>query len=95
MLAPSRPRGATAAIVCLRGQVTGEEVEDKGKQFARVGGSTIGGGTYLGLCKLLTSLQSFEDIAEVEKDGRVASVDLLVRDIYGETRSQARASLFT
>jgi type II pantothenate kinase len=64
-------------------------VTGKGGEYERIGGSTIGGGTYLGLCKLLTHLEKFEDIAELEKDGRVASVDLLVRDIYGEAKSEA------
>jgi pantothenate kinase len=49
----------------------------------------LGGGTYLGLCKLLTNLTKFEEIADLEKEGHVASVDLLVRDIYGEAKSEA------
>jgi pantothenate kinase len=65
------------------------KVTGKGGEYERIGGSTIGGGTYLGLCKLLTNLTTFEEIADLEKDGRVASVDLLVRDIYGEAKSEA------
>ena len=52
--------------------------------FRRVSGSTIGGGTYLGLSILLTSIKEFDQISKLQKDGRVAAVDLLVRDIYGE-----------
>eukprot|EP00944_MAST-04C_sp_MAST-4C-sp1_P000423 g423.t1 len=54
------------------------------QEYQRVSGSTIGGGTYLGLCRLLTHLDSFEEISKVEKSGRVAAVDLLVKDIYGD-----------
>ncbi|GMH65830.1 hypothetical protein TrRE_jg7979 [Triparma retinervis] len=56
-------------------------------QFRRVSGSTIGGGTYLGLCKLLTKAQGFEDLLEMAGRGRNEKVDLLVRDIYGDDQS--------
>lgn len=52
--------------------------------YERISGSTIGGATYLGLCQLLTNLESFDEVREVEKEGRNSAVDLCVRDIYGE-----------
>lgn len=39
-------------------------------QFRRVSGSTIGGGTYLGLCKLLIKAHGFEDLLEMAGRGR-------------------------
>eukprot|EP01029_Cantina_marsupialis_P021153 TRINITY_DN502_c0_g2_i1.p1 TRINITY_DN502_c0_g2~~TRINITY_DN502_c0_g2_i1.p1 ORF type:complete len:412 (+),score=121.50 TRINITY_DN502_c0_g2_i1:124-1359(+) len=53
--------------------------------FVRVNGTSIGGATYLGLCRLLTNLSTFEEIHEVEKSGTASNVDLLVGDVYGHS----------
>ena len=58
------------------------KVEGEGK-FQRVNGSTLGGGTFLGLAKLLTKLDSFDEILELSERGDYRKVDLLVGDIYG------------
>ena len=44
---------------------------------------SIGGGTFLGLCSLLTGCMSFEEAIELAVQGDHTKVDKLVRDIYG------------
>ena len=52
-------------------------------QFERVGGTSLGGGTFLGLCRALTGCESFEDALLLAERGHSSAVDLLVGDIYG------------
>lgn len=51
--------------------------------FERVSGSSIGGGTYWGLCRLLTSCATFEEVIDLAESGASTEVDMLVKDIYG------------
>lgn len=44
---------------------------------------SLGGGTFLGLCCLLTGCQTFEEAIELASMGDNKKVDKLVRDIYG------------
>lgn len=53
------------------------------KNYSRITGSSIGGGTFLGLCCLLTQCKTFEEAIELAKAGKSTKVDKLVRDIYG------------
>eukprot|EP00594_Rhizosolenia_setigera_P007268 CAMPEP_0178942920 /NCGR_PEP_ID=MMETSP0789-20121207/2276_1 /TAXON_ID=3005 /ORGANISM="Rhizosolenia setigera, Strain CCMP 1694" /LENGTH=727 /DNA_ID=CAMNT_0020622411 /DNA_START=155 /DNA_END=2338 /DNA_ORIENTATION=+ len=52
--------------------------------FERISGSTIGGGTYFGLCRLLTDAEGFDDIMSLAERGDPTKVDMLVGDIYGK-----------
>ena len=54
--------------------------EDK---YQRVSGTNIGGGTFWGLCRLLTGCTSFDQILELSSHGDNSQVDMLVGDIYG------------
>jgi pantothenate kinase len=45
--------------------------------------SSIGGGTFLGLCCLLTGCCSYEEAIELATKGDSTKIDKLVRDIYG------------
>uniref|UniRef100_A0AAX7TM46 4'-phosphopantetheine phosphatase n=1 Tax=Astatotilapia calliptera TaxID=8154 RepID=A0AAX7TM46_ASTCA len=56
------------------------ESEDK---FERIGGSSIGGGTFWGLGALLTKTKRFDELLQLASKGQHASVDMLVKDIYG------------
>ncbi|XP_039612086.1 4'-phosphopantetheine phosphatase isoform X2 [Polypterus senegalus] len=56
------------------------ESEDK---FERIGGSSIGGGTFWGLGALLTNTKRFDELLQLASRGQHASVDMLVKDIYG------------
>lgn len=44
---------------------------------------SLGGGTFLGLCCLLTGCESFEEALEMASKGDSTQADKLVRDIYG------------
>jgi type II pantothenate kinase len=52
-------------------------------KFERVSGTSLGGGTYWGLCRLLTSCSTFEDALDLAESGDSKQIDMLVRDIYG------------
>lgn len=58
-------------------KVTGEAA------FERVSGTSLGGGTFLGLCKALSKLQSFDDAMDASVEGDSRAVDMTVGDIYG------------
>ena len=51
--------------------------------FERVSGTNIGGGTFLGLCRLLTERTDFDQMLACSADGDNSKVDMLVGDIYG------------
>lgn len=57
------------------------------REWRRVSGSSIGGGTYYGLCHLLTGLTSFHEMLAQSESGDNVAVDLTVGDIYGGARS--------
>ncbi|KAI8477521.1 MAG: pantothenate kinase 2-like protein [Monoraphidium minutum] len=53
-------------------------------QFTRISGSSVGGGTFWGLCSLLTGERDFDKILALSATGNNATVwTLLVGDIYG------------
>jgi pantothenate kinase len=51
--------------------------------FTRVSGTNLGGGTFWGLCRLLTRVRSFDEMLLLSKRGNSSNVDMLVGDIYG------------
>ncbi|CEG26972.1 type II pantothenate kinase [Bacillus sp. B-jedd] len=53
----------------------------KGK---RVGGSGLGGGTFMGLGQLLANTSDFEEMVNLVSKGDRRKTDLLVKDIYGD-----------
>ena len=52
-------------------------------EYERVSGTNIGGGTFWGLCRLLTGVTNFDEMLELSSRGDSANVDMLVGDIYG------------
>lgn len=40
-------------------------------EFERVSGSSIGGGTFWGLCKLLTNIESFDEVQNLSHNGEI------------------------
>ncbi|KAJ5114798.1 hypothetical protein NUU61_000557 [Penicillium alfredii] len=53
------------------------------RQFERVGGTHLGGGTFWGLMSLLTGARTFDDMLAMADRGDNSGVDMLVGDIYG------------
>lgn len=53
------------------------------RQFQRVGGTSLGGGTFWGLMSLLTGSRTFENMLSMADKGDNSGVDMLVGDIYG------------
>ena len=53
------------------------------RTFARIGGTSLGGGTLWGLLSLLTGARTFDEMLAMAERGDNAEVDMLVGDIYG------------
>ncbi|XP_053678656.1 pantothenate kinase 3 [Anopheles nili] len=51
--------------------------------YKRISGTSLGGGTFLGLCCLLTGCETFEEAIQLATTGDNKKVDKLVKDIYG------------
>ncbi|KAI0389419.1 fumble-domain-containing protein [Xylariaceae sp. FL0594] len=58
------------------------------REYERVGGTSLGGGTLWGLLSLLTPAESFDDMLDMAAQGDNAKVDMLVGDIYGTDYSK-------
>ena len=57
----------------------------------RISGSNIGGGTFWGLCRLLTGMRDYDEMLKCSQNADSARVDMLVGDIYG--RDYAKVGL--
>jgi len=55
-----------------------------GERVTRVGGTPLGGGTFLGLGTALTGRTGYEEIVALARGGDRGRVDLLMSDIYPE-----------
>lgn len=53
------------------------------RQYERIGGTSLGGGTLWGLLSLLTGARNFDEMLAMAERGDNSSVDMLVGDIYG------------
>ncbi|XP_032234034.1 pantothenate kinase 3 isoform X2 [Nematostella vectensis] len=53
------------------------------EKFDRISGTSLGGGTFLGLCCLMTGCTTFEEALSMAARGDSTKVDKLVKDIYG------------
>lgn len=51
--------------------------------YERIGGTSMGGGTFWGLGSLLTKAKGFDELLQLASEGDHRNVDLLVKDIYG------------
>jgi len=70
-------------IVIIGTGVSVLRVDGLGKH-ERISGSTIGGGTYWGLCRLLTDVEDYESVLNLAERGKSSKVDMMVGDIYGK-----------
>ncbi len=55
---------------------------DEGGVYSRISGSCLGGGSFFGLCKLLTGQANFQDMVEMSRRGDVQNVYLCVCVYY-------------
>ncbi|HGH7183027.1 type II pantothenate kinase [Bacillus cereus] len=62
-------------------------------QYIRAGGTGVGGGTIMGLSKLLTNIDQFEDVIPLTKIGSRKDLDITVGDIYGNILSPIDTNL--
>ena len=53
------------------------------RNYQRVGGTSLGGGTLWGLLSLLTGARTFDEMLDLASKGDNSKVDMLVGDIYG------------
>jgi type II pantothenate kinase len=53
------------------------------REYQRVGGTSLGGGTLWGLLSLLTDATTFDEMLGMAEKGDNTKVDMLVGDIYG------------
>lgn len=53
------------------------------REFERVGGTSLGGGTFWGILSLLTGARTFDEMLALAEKGDNSGVDMLVGDIYG------------
>lgn len=58
------------------------------RHFERIGGTSLGGGTFWGLLSLLTGARTFDDMLAMADRGDNTTVDMLVGDIYGTDYSK-------
>lgn len=73
--------GLDRAIVVSMGTGTAIVAAERGKESLYLGGTGVGGGTLVGLCKLLTGMSKIDNIIESAKEGNLHRVDLRVNDI--------------
>lgn len=69
-------------LVNIGSGVSMVRVDGPGKS-QRVSGSTLGGGAFWGLCRLLTGCETFDEMLELSRKGDNTKVDMMVGDIYG------------
>ncbi|OHT07039.1 Fumble family protein [Tritrichomonas foetus] len=53
------------------------------QKATHIGGTGIGGGTFLGLCKLILGISDYPKILELAKNGKSENVDLMISDLVG------------
>jgi type II pantothenate kinase len=58
------------------------EIDSGSGTVQRLGGMALGGGTLLGLARLLCRAESYAEVAELASRGQRGRVDLLVGDVY-------------
>ncbi|CAM9285417.1 unnamed protein product, partial [Discosporangium mesarthrocarpum] len=85
------PTAYPALVVSIGSGVSILKVDGPSK-FERVSGSSIGGGTYWGLCRLLTQAANYDQSLEMASRGDSNLIDMLVGDIYGRGYSKFQLS---
>ena len=78
--------GSGVSIVEVRGRSSAVDIMSGGvpTRYRRVGGSSLGGSSFWGLVRLLTSCSTFDEVIRLTERGASSNVDMLVSDIYGD-----------
>ena len=74
------------AIIASMGTGTALVMAD-GTKITHIGGTGIGGGTLLGLSRIMLNMNNFENIIEVAQDGDLSNIDLTIKDISKDISS--------
>ena len=81
--------GLDSALVVSMGTGTALVHATKGKEMKYLGGTGVGGGTLVGLSKLLTGAEGIDHIVEYANGGSLANIDLRIKDITSPDRSSS------
>ena len=73
--------GLSEALIVSMGTGTAIVHAKKGEKTKYLGGTGVGGGTLMGLSKLLTNAENMDHIVEYAEDGDLGRVDLRIKDI--------------
>ena len=73
--------GLSEALIVSMGTGTAVVHAKEGATTKYLGGTVVGGGTLIGLSKLLTGAESIDHIVEYANGGDLGSVDLRIKDI--------------
>tara|TARA_B110001452_G_scaffold26482_2_gene20767 strand:- start:638 stop:2086 length:1449 start_codon:yes stop_codon:yes gene_type:complete len=78
--------GSGVSIVEVRGRSSAADIMSgvAPTRYRRVGGSSLGGSSFWGLVRLLTSCSTFDEVIRLTERGASSNVDMLVSDIYGD-----------
>jgi type II pantothenate kinase len=80
-----------ALVISIGSGVSILKVEGPTK-FERVSGSSIGGGTFWGLCRLLTGATDYDETLDMATMGNSDTLDMVVGDIYGQDYNKFQLS---
>lgn len=81
--------GLDSALVVSMGTGTALVHAVKGGQMSYLGGTGVGGGTLVGLSKLLTGAEGIDHIVEYASGGDLGNIDLRIKDITAPDRSSS------
>eukprot|EP01062_Namystynia_karyoxenos_P065298 TRINITY_DN5876_c1_g1_i1.p1 TRINITY_DN5876_c1_g1~~TRINITY_DN5876_c1_g1_i1.p1 ORF type:complete len:925 (+),score=280.65 TRINITY_DN5876_c1_g1_i1:67-2775(+) len=88
---PARVEPDDCFLICNIGSGV-SIIKVDGDSAVRLGGTSIGGSSFLGLSRLCTGADTFPEAVRLAEEGDPNKVDLTVRDIYGE-RGEAHLGL--
>lgn len=75
--------GSGVSVIKVEPHAPGQGNQPKEVLVRRVNGSSVGGATFWGLCRLLTSYRTFDEAVSAADTGDNNKVAMLVSDIYG------------
>jgi len=80
MMKEGMPNGGKSLLINIGTGISWIKID--GERYDRVLGSGIGGGTFMGMGKLLADSSDFASLVGLSASGQRGNVDLLVKDIY-------------